>query len=79
MSRTGVVACGVEFPDGSAAVHWPGDFASTTVWPGGIEHVRAVHGHGGSTEVQWIDYEARGHRSQPSTSLAERLAALDWY
>lgn len=81
VSGTGIVAHGVEFPDGTAAVYWPGDYASTTVWPGGVEHVQAIHGHNGSTEVQWVDLPADpgGHRRRPSAVLAERLAAPGWY
>lgn len=77
VSGTGIVAHGVQFPDGTAAVHWPGAYASTTVWPGGVDHVRAIHGHGGSTELQWIDFEPQPTRS--GRSLTERLAAPGWY
>ena len=40
--------------DGSVAIRWSGAFPTTTVWDG-IDSVIAVHGHGGSTEVQWLD------------------------
>ena len=80
VSGTGVVAHGVEFPDGTAAVYWPGEYASTTVWPGGVEHVRAIHGHGGCTQVQWVDFHTeRGRRPRPSAASAERPAAPGWY
>lgn len=66
VSGIGVVAHGVEFPDGTVAVYWPGEHASTTVWPGGVEHVRAVHGHSGRTELQWIDFNADQSRANLS-------------
>lgn len=73
VSGTGIVAHGVEFPDGSAAVHWAGAFPSTTVWPGGVEHIRAIHGHHGHTEVQWIDPPTERHARPPAVPT-RRLA-----
>lgn len=74
VSGIGVVAHGVEFPDGSVAVRWPGAHASTTVWPS-VDSVRAIHGHNGSTEIQWIDF--RGGRPSED-GLDARLAFSDW-
>lgn len=71
----------VEFPDGTAAVHWPGEYALTTVWPGGVEHVRAIHGHDGRTELQWLAFciDGRGGHTRPSAALTERLETTAWY
>ena len=57
VSGTGIVAEGVEFTDGSVAMRWPGESPSTAVWPS-IEAVIAIHGHGGTTTVEWLDEEA---------------------
>lgn len=54
VSGTGVVALGVEFPDGAVTLRWPGLNPSTACW-GSIEAVLAVHGHGGQTVVEWVD------------------------
>ncbi|TCO40953.1 hypothetical protein EV646_11644 [Kribbella antiqua] len=56
VSGTGPVAEGVQFTDGAVALRWYGDYPTTTVWDG-IESVIAIHGHGGATEVEWIDPE----------------------
>lgn len=58
VSGEGRVAEGVRFTDGSVALRWRGPYASTAVWDG-IDDVLAVHGHNGSTRVEWIDEPAR--------------------
>lgn len=63
VSGTGVVAVGVEFPSGYCEIEWLNDennrveteMNGHASYPGGIEDVREVHGHGGSTEVQYLD------------------------
>lgn len=54
VSGTGIVAHGVQWPDGTAVVRWRGEHASTVVWAS-IEDAELVHGHGGATTVEWID------------------------
>lgn len=54
VSGTGIVAWGVEFPDGTVATRWRGEHPATAVWPN-IEEVVAVHGHNGATVVRWLD------------------------
>ncbi len=56
VSGTGKVAEGVIFSDGEVALHWSGEWPTTTAHPKGIESVRAVHGHNGATRV--VFYEA---------------------
>ncbi len=53
-SGTGLIAWGVQFPDGKVVTRWNGDIAQIGVWED-IEHVKAVHGHGGFTRIEWID------------------------
>ncbi|TCC20018.1 hypothetical protein E0H50_37885 [Kribbella sindirgiensis] len=55
VSGTGDVAEGVEWSDGTVALRWRGKWATTVVWDYGLDALLAVHGHNGSTVVQWLD------------------------
>ncbi len=57
ISGTGIVAEGVVFSDGSAAVRWIAieEHQSTTIWPS-VDSLKAIHGHGGSTVIIYLDY-----------------------
>jgi hypothetical protein len=56
ISGTGVIAEGVEFSDGVVALHWMGKWPSSVVfYEGGMDGVHHVHGHGGSTEIRFLD------------------------
>lgn len=50
VSGTGRVADGVIWPDGATTIRWRGDRPSTVHWDH-IAHAKAVHGHGGATEI----------------------------
>jgi hypothetical protein len=52
VSGTGIVAQGVVFADGTAALRWLTERRSTAVYAS-IDDVRAIHGHNGSTHVVW--------------------------
>lgn len=54
ISGTGLVAWGVQFPDGRVATRWNGVIAQTCAWDS-IEHVERIHGHGGATRLVWLD------------------------
>lgn len=54
ISGTGWVAEGVEFSDGVCVIRWRGEHQSTVVWPS-MEDVIAIHGHGGATQIGWLD------------------------
>lgn len=56
-SGTGVVADGVQFPDGIVALRWrPGQVGRpTTTLHEDIASVEAIHGHAGRTHVVWLD------------------------
>jgi hypothetical protein len=56
VSGIGVVAHGVQWPDGTCALRWavPGLDPSTAHWES-IEAIGRTHGHHGKTEVEWID------------------------
>lgn len=48
------VAEGVRWGDGTVAVRWLSEHASTVVWPD-LETALAVHGHDGATRVEWVE------------------------
>lgn len=54
ISGTGLVAWGVQFPDGKTVTRWNGEVAQTCCWDS-IEDVEAIHGHQGATRVVWLD------------------------
>lgn len=54
ISGTGMIAFGVEFPDGTVVTQWNSEISQVSVWKS-MEEVIAIHGHGGSTKVHWID------------------------
>lgn len=56
VSGTGVVAEGVEFSDGCVALRWTSRYPTSVVFHDrGMESVEAVHGHGGSTRIVYLD------------------------
>lgn len=60
VSGAGRVAEGVQWSDGTVSLRWPGEHPSVTFWQGGIADVEAVHGHGGATEVLFVEPEVGG-------------------
>lgn len=54
VSGTGIVAWGVQFPDGTAVLRWDSTRRSTGFYAS-IEDVELIHGHGGTTRINWID------------------------
>jgi hypothetical protein len=60
-SGTGVVATGVVWPDGHAALRWKADdhqaVSSTSVWTS-VADMLQVHGHGGLSKIFYLDGEA---------------------
>ena len=54
VSGTGIVADGVEWPDGTVSIRWRGDRPSTVFWES-LEHAEFVHGHQGATRFVWAD------------------------
>ena len=62
ISGTGVVADGVQFPDGTVVMRWrvagtarPDHVKPTTVVHDDLESVVGLHGHNGATRVVWVD------------------------
>ena len=60
VSGTGVVAEGVAFTDGTTVIRWLSDTPSTVLWPS-IDAAMRVHGHGGATELRWLDPDTPRH------------------
>lgn len=54
VSGTGVVTEGVQFTDGTVVLKWLTSTSSTAFY-NSIEDVIAIHGHDGSTTIQWDD------------------------
>ena len=58
VSGTGVVATGVVWPDGHAALRWKAEdreaVSSTSVWSSVGDMLR-VHGHGGLSKIFYLD------------------------
>lgn len=53
-SGTGIVAVGVMFPNGLCVLHWTTVVSSLGVYHS-IADLEKIHGHGGKTEVRWIE------------------------
>ncbi len=54
MSGTGYVAEGVEFWDGTCALHWRTPLRSTTIYAD-VQTLETIHSHEGRTNIVWID------------------------
>jgi hypothetical protein len=56
VSGTGVVAEGCEFSDGVVSLRWLTEWPSSVCYyERGVESVEKIHGHGGQTEIVWLD------------------------
>jgi hypothetical protein len=54
VSGTGYVAEGVEFSDGTVVLRWTSKTPTTEIHPD-IGTLRLLHGHYGSTRVEWTE------------------------
>jgi hypothetical protein len=54
ISGTGMVAWGVEFPNGKCALAWATEVQSVAVYDS-IGDVQKIHGHSGLTRILWVD------------------------
>lgn len=54
VSGNGIVAAGMEFPDGHVVMRWlVGEHRSSVTWDS-MESLEKIHGHGGATRVVWL-------------------------
>ena len=56
VSGTGVVAEGIRFTNGQAVLHWLTQLSSVAVYHS-TDVLVAVHGHDGSTILEWVDVD----------------------
>ncbi|MGA5820882.1 helix-turn-helix domain-containing protein [Kitasatospora sp. NPDC094028] len=54
ISGTGIIAHGVQWPDGTVTIRWTGDRPSTVNWASIADAIH-IHGHGGHTRIVWAD------------------------
>lgn len=76
VSGTGVVAEGTQWTDGSASVRWRGADPTVAYWPGGIAAIERIHGHGGATEVLFLDEAPAGFNALRKAVLADKAAVV---
>jgi hypothetical protein len=56
VSGIGTVAEGVEFTNGVVVLHWTSQWPTSVVFHDrGLESVKAIHGHDGSTQIRFLD------------------------
>ena len=67
VSGTGLVASGIQFNDGSIAMRWNSKTPTTELLES-LEDLLRIHGHGGASEVSFID------DSEPDKLLAECMS-----
>lgn len=77
VSGTGVVAEGVLWSDGSAALRWRTTTASTAVYAS-MRDVEKIHGHGGTTRVEWLDPAGVLSHPQDQQPLQPAATDTDW-
>ncbi len=56
VSGTGIVAEGVRYSNGTVSLQWLREPGALSVFAS-VGDMLSVHGHGGSTEIQWMDSE----------------------
>lgn len=79
VSGTGVVAWGIQWPDGSVSLRWLGITPSFVNYEGvdgsavrqAIHHVQRVHGHNGKTVVRWREASSDGRKEKGAEEEAK--------
>jgi len=54
VSGCGAVAEGVQYSDGTCVLKWTTETSSMGIYHSHVELIH-IHGHGGATEIEWID------------------------
>jgi hypothetical protein len=75
VSGTGIIADGILFPDGHAAIHWRGTWPLTTPHPDGLESILAIHDHGGQGDLHVLWADTQGDAPENGN---EQAAPVDW-
>lgn len=78
VSGTGIVAQGVLFDDGVAAVQWLSDFPTSVVFhQRGMDSIEAVHGHHGDTQIVFLDPPDTPHVVKVPREVFDEIKVLD--
>ncbi|WP_462189202.1 hypothetical protein [Frankia sp. CcWB2] len=75
VSGTGAVAFGAQAPDGTCVLWWDSEHDSIGIYPT-METLLAIHGHGGSTRVVYIDAADQAIPAVPGGPAASAVPAL---
>ncbi|GIG67174.1 hypothetical protein [Phytomonospora endophytica] len=76
VSGTGRIAYGVAWSDGRAITRWIGSTTGVQqicVWDS-VDEILRIHGHGGQTEIHWLDDAPVGHLAALAPSPAEPIS-----
>lgn len=76
VSGEGVVAEGVQFSTGRVALHWIAGGISSTALHDSLENVEAIHGHGGSTRVVFLNGDGNRDQAPLSNLVSGSLGIL---
>ena len=71
VSGKGLVAQGVEFPDGWISLQWIESASKVPSHWQSMDHLLAVHGHGGKTVHRYVDTEPTPFRHPIAIGIAE--------
>lgn len=72
VSGTGIVATGVQWPDGRCALRWDANKPTSTANYDSIGDIESIHGHGGKTRVVWLDTPPLGRGSNSLAPFCTR-------
>lgn len=78
VSGTGYVAEGVQFSDGQCVISWLTETSSTGIYHSAVEMIH-IHGHGGKTQIEWVD-DRNGIGdpvTDPNLPLDEKIQAFE--
>jgi hypothetical protein len=76
-SGTGIVAYGTVYPSGRTTLAWCcGDVSSVTVYDS-PEQIERIHGHGGYTDLVWLDAETPSHtrNGEPERASVDHISS----
>lgn len=77
ISGEGDVADGALWPDQTASVRWRGEHPSAVFWDRGKTSVELIHGHEGSTTIEWLDDEDGTQLAVPTEQPLALRRAID--
>jgi hypothetical protein len=77
VSGTGIVADGIEWPDGTVSIRWRGDRPSVVFWDC-VQDAMHVHGHVGATRFVWLGYDGQPLVDAPEPVSATSRGFGDW-